>query len=90
MKGRTPIGVQFLHAETQFEAPAGAVRLVEPLRDDTLLCRQEERIVARDNTVGFDGLRLRLPESPPRHHWVKAQVRVHAYLRRRGALRNPG
>jgi transposase len=43
------------------------------------LCRQEERIVGRDNTVSFDGLKLQLPASPLRNHWVKASVRVHEY-----------
>jgi transposase len=43
------------------------------------LCVQEERVVGRDNTVGFEGLKLQLPESPLRHHFVKARVRVHHY-----------
>jgi transposase len=43
------------------------------------LCVQEERVVARDNTVSFGGLKLQLPESPLRHHFVKARVRVHRY-----------
>ena len=43
------------------------------------LCVQEERIVARDNTVAYDGLRLQLPQSPLRAHYVKAHVRVHQY-----------
>jgi hypothetical protein len=36
-------------------------------------------VVARDNTVSFGGLKLQLPESPLRHHFVKARVRVHQY-----------
>src|ERR1700689_4243125 len=43
------------------------------------LCVQEERVVGRDNTVSFNGLKLQLPESPLRHHFVKARVRVHHY-----------
>lgn len=43
------------------------------------LSRRDERVVTRDNTIAFDGLRLQLPESPLRQHWVKARVRVHAY-----------
>ena len=31
-----------------------------------VLCVQEERIVARDNTVAYDGLKLQLPPSPAR------------------------
>jgi len=43
------------------------------------LCGQEERVVGRDNTVSWAGLKLQLPESPLRHHWVKVRVRVHEY-----------
>lgn len=43
------------------------------------LCVQEERIVARDNTVAYGGLRLQLPQGPSRPHYVKARVRVHLY-----------
>jgi transposase len=43
------------------------------------LCVQEERIVARDNTVSFSRLKLQLPQSPLRAHYVKAKVRVHQY-----------
>jgi hypothetical protein len=43
------------------------------------LCVQEQRVVGRDNTVSFGGLKLQLPESPLRHHFVKARVRVHQY-----------
>lgn len=44
-----------------------------------VLCVQEERIVARDNTVSFGRLKLQLPKSPLRAHYVKARVRVHQY-----------
>jgi len=44
-----------------------------------ILCVEEERIVARDNTVGFGRLRLQLPPSPLRHHFVKAHVKVRVY-----------
>jgi len=47
------------------------------LRD--ILCVQHERVVGRDNTISFAGKRLQLPPSPLRHHFVKAQVRVHEY-----------
>jgi len=43
------------------------------------LCIQEERVVERDNTVTWRKLKLQLPDSPLRHHWVKARVRVHHY-----------
>jgi transposase len=44
-----------------------------------ILCVEEQRVVARDNTVGFGGLRLQLPESRLRHHYVKARVKVRQY-----------
>jgi hypothetical protein len=40
---------------------------------------QEERVVDRDNTVSWRKLKPQLPDSPLRHHWVKARVRVHQY-----------
>ncbi|HEX9905878.1 MAG TPA: hypothetical protein VGA77_13025 [Propylenella sp.] len=43
------------------------------------LCVEEERVVARDNTVAYEGLRLQLPQSPLRPHYVKARVRVRRY-----------
>jgi hypothetical protein len=36
-------------------------------------------VFARDNTVSFGRLKLQLPESPLRHHFVKARMRVHHY-----------
>lgn len=44
-----------------------------------VLCVQEERIVARDNTIAYEGLKLQLPESPARAHYVKAKVTVRRY-----------
>ncbi len=44
-----------------------------------ILCVAEERVVARDNTVAYDGLRLQLPQSPARAHYVKARVKVRHY-----------
>lgn len=44
------------------------------------LCVIEERTVANDNTIAWDGRRLQLPESRLRPHFVKAVVRVHEYL----------
>lgn len=44
-----------------------------------LLCIQEDRTVAPDNTVSWNGRRLQIPPHPGRAHFVKAKVRVHAY-----------
>ena len=43
------------------------------------LCIQEERRVGNDNTVVWRRLRLQLPPSPIRSHYVRAMVRVHEY-----------
>jgi hypothetical protein len=55
------------------------VPVAEPGLLREILCVQEERVVARDNTVSFEGTTLQLPESPLRRHYVKARVRVHQY-----------
>jgi hypothetical protein len=44
-----------------------------------VLCCQEERQVANDNTVRYDGRVLQIPPSPLRRHVVRATVRVHEY-----------
>jgi transposase len=43
------------------------------------LCVTEDRTVANDNTIAWNGRRLQLPESRLRPHFVKAVVRVHEY-----------
>jgi transposase len=44
-----------------------------------VLCVQEERTVAPDNTVSWNGQRLQIPPHPARAHFVRARVRVHEY-----------
>ncbi|MDN5941626.1 MAG: ISNCY family transposase [Nitrospira sp.] len=44
-----------------------------------VLCVQEERVVAKDNTVRYQGLSLQLPQDPHRFHYVRVTVRVHEY-----------
>ena len=44
-----------------------------------ILCIQEQRVVAAGNTVHYRGLKLQIPASPHRRHFVKTQVRVHHY-----------
>jgi hypothetical protein len=51
----------------------------EPDQLAEILCIEEERIVGRDNTIVFGRLRLQLPPSPIRHHFVKANVKVRRY-----------
>ena len=43
------------------------------------LCVEEERVVAKDNTVAWNRRHLQLPESKLRPHFVRATVRVHEY-----------
>jgi transposase len=43
------------------------------------LCVIEERTVANDNTIAWNGRRLQLPQSRLRPHFVKAVVRVHEH-----------
>jgi len=44
-----------------------------------ILCIEQERVVARDNTVAYEGRTLQLPQSPVRAHYVKARVKVHEH-----------
>ena len=44
-----------------------------------VVCIQEERVVAADNTVAWRGQRLQIPPHPARAHFVRAKVRVHEY-----------
>jgi hypothetical protein len=43
------------------------------------LCIEEERVVGRDNTIAYAGVKLQLPESRMRAHYVKARVKVREY-----------
>lgn len=51
----------------------------DPQQLAQILCIEEERVVARDNTIAFARLRLQLPKSPIRHHFVKATVKIRQY-----------
>jgi transposase len=44
-----------------------------------ILCVQEERQVGNDNCVSYRTLKLQIPESPMRPHFVRARVKVHLY-----------
>jgi hypothetical protein len=59
-------------AETAFVA-------ADPVQLAQALCIEEERVVARDNTVACESRRLQLPASTARAHYVKARVKVHEY-----------
>ena len=75
---------QFLPAYNQrFAVPASEVGTAfipwvgTPLAD--ILCVQDERVVANDNTVHYHRQRLQIPQDPHRFHYVKVTVRVHEY-----------
>ena len=46
---------------------------------DDILCVQEERTVAGDNTVCYKRRTLAIPPDRRRHHYVKARVRAHEH-----------
>lgn len=46
---------------------------------DDILCIQEERIVAKDNTISYKNKTLQIPANQHRYHYVKCQVMVHEY-----------
>jgi transposase len=52
---------------------------VDPALLSETLCIEEERVVGRDNTVAYGGLKLQLPESRMRAHYVRARVKVREY-----------
>jgi transposase len=59
--------------------PETAFVAADPALLAETLCIEDERVVARDNTVAYDGRRLQLPASTVRAHYVKATVKVREY-----------
>jgi transposase len=62
--------------------PAGQGSAFTPIPGvdlDEILCVEEERQVGHDNCVSYRTLKLQIPESPMRPHFVKARVKVHVY-----------
>jgi transposase len=59
--------------------PDSAFVTTEASRLTEALCVEDDRTVGRDNTIAWAGMRLQLPESPLRRHYVQAKVKVHAY-----------
>ena len=46
---------------------------------DNILCIEEERVAALDNTVRYEGRRLQIPPNRNRHHFAKSTIRVLEY-----------
>lgn len=65
-------------ATSPAEAGSAFVPVAEAQWRD-ILCIQEERTVAPDNTVAWRGRRLQIPSHPARAHFVRAKVRVQEY-----------
>jgi hypothetical protein len=61
------------------ESAESAFVSADPTQLAEILCVEEERVVARDNTVTWGRLHLQLPQSRVRHHYVKATVKVRQY-----------
>ncbi len=59
--------------------PGSAFTPVPGVDLDEILCVQEERQVMNDNCVSYRTLKLQIPPSPMRAHFVKARVKVHVY-----------
>jgi hypothetical protein len=60
-------------------APGSGFTAIPGVDLDEILCVQEERLVGQDNCVSYRTLKLQIPESPMRPHFVKARVKVHVY-----------
>ena len=61
------------------ELDGSAFVAVEGVNLAEILCIQVDRQVDRDNTVVFHKLKLQIPPSPLRPHFVKARVKVRQY-----------
>ena len=70
------------HKRLPAKPPAVADSAFVAVARETLveaLAIEHERVVARDNTVSWEGHRLQIPASAVRHHYVKAHVKVRQY-----------
>jgi transposase len=63
----------------QIPQESGFVKVRDPETLVDILCVQTNRVVARDNTVSYQGRTLQIPQGQGRPHYVKANVRVHEY-----------
>jgi hypothetical protein len=61
------------------ELAESAFVTADPAQLAEILCIEEERVVGRDNTVVFGRIRLQLPQSRLRHHYVRVHVKVRQY-----------
>ena len=62
------------------EQPGSAFTPLMGFALDDVLCIQEERVVAKDNTLSYKGNTLQMLENTFRCSFAKCKVRVHEYL----------
>lgn len=66
------------------KSPASPESAFTPLPEgcdfQQILCWKEERTVANDNTISFQGKKYQIPKSPLRLSWAKCKVAVHLCL----------
>jgi hypothetical protein len=91
LAGITTIEAANAWIKAHYMAEHNALFAIAPAEDGTafvadrtgawrdILCVIEERTVGNDNTIVWGGLRLQLPESRLRPHFVRAKVQVRAY-----------
>ncbi len=60
--------------------PASAFVALGPVELDQMLCHEDERTVAKDNTVVLDGVRLQVPKQPGRTSCEGLRVLVRRHL----------
>ena len=63
----------------QATEPGSAFTPIPGVDLDEILCVQEERQVMNDNCVSYRTLKLQIPPSPMRAHFVRPRVKVHVY-----------
>ena len=68
-----------LRFEVKAEQDGSAFVAIPEVDLKEILCVQEDREVGNDNTVAFNRMRLQIPPSPLRAHFVHARVKVHQY-----------
>ena len=66
--------------------PASALGPLGPIDLEQILCHQDERVVARDNTLTFDGLVLQLDKQPGPRSCAGLRVLVRRHLDGRHSL----
>ena len=82
----TYIGVHNARFAIVAEQPGSAFVPVSGVDLREVLCHEEERQVGHDSTVVLQKIRLQIPPSPLRAHYVKAVVRVRRYADGRHAI----